>query len=158
MIGIKPAIYETLTPRQRVIATIEAEAREDEDEVRRLVATCPKNTYSQNDAAYTDMMMKLAGMSVAIECDTRGHVIGALLAIIMEHDDALQVFLQNIANIRAAWHGTLAGLGIEPDIMEKAAPLQHTGMEFVIDLVPEPDAETVEKFRDDMQAYFEGSK
>lgn len=51
--NIKPQIYESLTPRQRVIASIEALARGDEEEKRRLVKSCPKKSYLQTDTAYS---------------------------------------------------------------------------------------------------------
>jgi len=56
MKAIKPMVYEALTPKQRVIATLEAEARDDQAEVRRLVETCPKVTYRANDERYSGTM------------------------------------------------------------------------------------------------------
>lgn len=151
MRGIKPIIYENLTPRQRVIATIEAEARGDSGEVKRLVATCPRKTYTQPDAAYTDMMQHLIAMSIAIEADIRGCVIGALVAVITEHDNAFEVFLQKIANVRAAWHETLEAQGIAPDIMRKfAAPLEHVEIKFMEDMIPEAEPKAVAAIRDGM--------
>ncbi len=152
MKDIKPIVYESLTPRQRVIATIEAEARGDEVEAKRLVATCPRKTYTQADAAYTDMMIHLVAMSVAIESDIRGYLIGTLLAVIMEHDDTLQVFLQKIANVRAAWRETLEVQGIDPDVMRKfTAPLEHEGIKFFEDMLPEAEPEDVAKEKEGMQ-------
>ncbi len=151
--NIKNSVYESLTPRQRVIATIEAEARGDEQEAQRLLATCPKKTYTQADSAYTDMMLHLVAMSIAIETDVRGNVIGALIAVIMEHDDALQVFLQNIANIRAAWHETLEAQGIAPDVMRKfSAPLEHEGIKFVEGMLPEAQPEAVAVIREGIRS------
>lgn len=137
--NIKPSVYESLTPRQRVIATIEAEARGDENEVTRLRDTCPKYTYRQHDAEYTQGMIRVIACSLAVESDIRGNIIGALIAAIADHDDAMQKFLQNIANIRAAWHSVLEEIGIDPDIMKKFAPPQHFSNEFIDRLLPEPD-------------------
>ncbi len=120
--NIKSSVYESLTPRQRVIATIEAEARGDDDEVHRLVDTCPKFTFRQNDTEYSYTMVRLIALKLAIESDIRGYVIGALLSIIVEHNDALQVFLQDIANTNAAWNETMEVLGIDPASMKKFAP------------------------------------
>ena len=140
--NIKPAVYESLTPRQRVIATIEAEARGDDDEVNRLVKTCPKKTYSQADAAYTDTMIKLWALSAAIECDIRGNIIGFLVSVLMERESTVDIFLQRIANTQAAWDEMLNGIGIDPDSMSKAGIPPHPIFEIIAEHIPSADVES----------------
>jgi hypothetical protein len=151
--NIKPRVYESLTPRQRVIATIEAEARDDDDEVRRLRNTCPKFTYRQTDAEYSQTMIRIVAFSLAVESDIRGNIIGALLAVMMDHDDALEKFLQNIANIRAAWDSVLEEMGIDPETMKKFAPPPHFANDFIYDLLPEPDERAVVEIAEGMREF-----
>lgn len=137
--NIKPSVYESLTPRQRVIATIEAEARGDDDEVLRLRDTCPKYTYRQTDVEYTHAMVRLIALSLAVESDIREQIIGVLLSAIMGRDDTLNKFLQNIANIRAAWHTVLKEMMLDPAAMKKFSPPQHCSADILHNLLPEPD-------------------
>lgn len=155
--NIKPSVYESLTPRQRVIATIEAEARGDEDEVLRLRDTCPKHTYRQTDVEYTHAMVRLIALSLAVESDIREQIIGVLLSAIMDRDDTLNKFLQNIANIRAAWIETIETLGIAPDSMKKFGPPQHIGVLLINDLLPEPDAGAIIGIKNSMRQVIDAS-
>ena len=45
-------LYNRLTPEERFRLFVEAEAREDKEECRRLVQSCPKRTYTMKDLAY----------------------------------------------------------------------------------------------------------
>lgn len=148
--NIKDSVYESLTSRQRVIATIEAEARGDDDEVRRLRDTCPKKNYLQTDAAYTDMMMRLIILTLSVEADIRGNTIGVLISVIMDHDDALHVFLKRIANIQEAWHQMLEELGIDSNSMKKFGPPGSILTELIYTLIPEPDLESIPEIRKSM--------
>lgn len=151
--NIKPSVYESLTSRQRVIATIEAEARGDEAEAQRLRDTCPKYTYRQTDAEYSQTMIRIVAFSLAVESDIRGQMIGVLLSVVMEHDDALEKFLQNMANIRAAWGQTIETLGIAPDTMRRFSPPPHMGALFMDDLLPEPDEKVVADVAGEMREF-----
>lgn len=151
--NIKPSVYESLTVRQRVIATIEAEARGDDDEVLRLRDTCPKYTYRQADAEYSHAMLRIVVHSVAVESDIRGNIIGACMAMLMDHDEALQKFLQNIANIRAAWCAVMQERGIEPDVMKKFSPPTHFSADLIYDLLPKPDEKAVGVIAEGMREF-----
>jgi hypothetical protein len=153
--NLKPNLYDTLTPVQRVIATIEAEARNDAAEVDRLVTSCPKKTYTMNDNAYTDKLNHLMIMGLAIECDIRGQTIGFWIAMDRDRDDCAQRFLQNIADIQAAWGQTLNDLGIDPGTMAKAGPPRHGAIELLSDLLPEPDMKNVQIFGQEMRGFIE---
>jgi hypothetical protein len=151
--NIKESVYESLTPRQRVIATIEAEARGDEAEAQRLRDTCPQYTYRQADAEYSQTMIRIVAYSMAVEADIRGNAIGACMALLMDHDDALKKFLQNMANIRAAWHGVLEEMGIDPAAIKKFMPPPHIAADVLYDLLPEPDEKTVVKIAEAMRNF-----
>ena len=149
--NLKLTLYDSLTPMQRVIATIEAEARDDTTEVERLVKSCPKKTYSMNDSAYTDRLSYLMTMALAIECHIRGETIGFWIALNRDRSDYAQQFLQNIANFQAAWHQTLNDYGIDPETMAKAGAPQHGAFEFLSDLMPEPNVDNVRDSCAEMQ-------
>lgn len=146
---IKPIVYENLTPRQRVIATIEAEARDDQDEVQRLVKSCPKKNYRANDAAYAETLENLMNLALAVECDLRGNALALMTWSFMDeinievNDGLAQKLLQNIINTRTAWEKTLQEAGISPESMYKAVPLQSPFFGFIEAVLPDPEPETV---------------
>ncbi len=144
MKNIKPVIYEKLTTRQRVIASVEALARDDEEERLRLVSTCPKKTYHQTDWEYSEKMIMLIGMSISIECDLRGHALSVFAALLSDRVPADQ-WLQSIADTREAWNVTLRKIGIDPETMKKAGLPSSPIMESIYGLLPEPVPENVEK-------------
>ena len=121
---IKPVIYESLTPRQRIIAVIEAQARQDDQEIETLINTCPKKKYIWADAEYCVAMQRLLIMALSVELDMRGYALG-VMACIMKNHDAMEVFLQKMADTQAAWHETLEKMGISPEIMQKAMGLEN---------------------------------
>lgn len=151
--NLKSSLYDTLTPIQRVIATIEAEARDDTAEVERLVKSCPKKIYTMNDDAYTRMMDRLILARLAIECDLQNQMIGFWVAALCDREDCIQMFLQNMADIQAAWHKTLNEFGIDPETMAKAGPPRHGAIDFLSDLMPEPNMENVQSLCEKIQEF-----
>ncbi len=143
---IKLAIYENLTHRQRIIASVEAKARNDGDEITRLVKSCAKKNYRQTDTAYSEMMDELMTVALYVECDLRGHALLYVLAI--NHDSGLSdQALQNIANTQAAWHEKLKDMGITPESMKQAAAPIHPTLETIIGFCPPPELEQVKHYR-----------
>ena len=53
MSGNLARFYDRLEPRERMIAVIAAAAWSDDQEIDRLVRSCPRHTYVQTDRAYT---------------------------------------------------------------------------------------------------------
>jgi hypothetical protein len=141
---IGPKIYETLTPRQRLVACVEAEARSDEDEKNRLVATCPRKTYEVYDIEFSNAMDSLVGAALATEADLRGCLLGYLVASRFDPQIA-STFLQDFANIRSAWKIAVNALGIDEETMARAGPPQSPVFELINDLVPEPDCQEADK-------------
>ena len=131
--NIKPIVYETLTPQERVIASIEAMARGDAAERKRLMQSCPQKKYLMADAAYTDKMDVLTNLAIAVECDLRGCALNLFIFWVLDELqqekklpfwDSLQNkipdFLQEMLTIRTAWHEALEEQGINPQTMEEA--------------------------------------
>ncbi len=154
MKSIKPVIYENLTNRQRMIASVEALARDDYDERVKLVKSCPKKTYKQADAAYVDMMETLLDLSLAIECDLRGQMINFLIAKVTEHE-AMMVFLQSISDMKEGWKLAIEELGVNPDSLAKACqPIMHHSFDIYCTL-PKPNPDKAEESRVIFSGYFE---
>jgi len=122
---IKNSVYEGLTPKQRMIATINAQVREDNNELQKLIDTCPKETCLIPDPAYSHTMQFLISLSAAVECDIRGDIIGILLAVISKQDDAISSFAQNISNIQTAWDEVLNSYGIDSKEISKISAPKH---------------------------------
>jgi hypothetical protein len=151
---IKPMVYENLTAHQRVIAVIEAEARDDEAEVQRLVKSCPKYNYRSNDAAFVETMRSLIHMTLWVEYILQRNAIGLMAALYMDNDKSIEPILQNIADIRAAWDETLKSMAIDQRTLRKAATLDPLLMDFLEELIPEPDPEYVAILAADMKGSF----
>jgi len=147
-IGLR--VYESLTPRQRVIACVEAEARGDEDEKKRLITSCPKKTYSQNDIDFSEPMKILMGLAMAVEADLRESALGFFVALRMDPENAL-TFLQDISDIRAAWETTISAMGLDPKSMKKAGPPTSPILELIDGLVPKPVRKKSEVLAADMR-------
>jgi hypothetical protein len=140
---IKPMVYENLTASQRVIAVIEAEARDDDAEVQRLVKSCPKKTYRMNDAAFVETMQSLTHTTLWVECILQRNAVALMVALFMDKEESIDPILQNIADIRAAWEEVLKSMGINPETLRKSAALDPLLMECFEELMPAPDPEYV---------------
>lgn len=55
--NIKPAIYESLTPAQRVSVYVEAIKRGDPAEAERLIACVPRKVYDMPESGFTDAVI-----------------------------------------------------------------------------------------------------
>lgn len=169
--NIKPRLYESLTPAQRVIASIEALARDDEEEKLRLVKSCPKKTYTMTDAAYSDKMEALLDMAMAVELDMRDCALNFFMLLWLEDtltEDRHKCFhermervpcqIQEAISIKQAWREFLEDEGINPATMDRAyQPLRHFAIEWITALADnmdlKPDPETVRKYKDVLKGY-----
>ncbi|MEJ6501402.1 MAG: hypothetical protein QNL54_07865 [Rhodobacterales bacterium] len=153
MKDISLSVYRNLTSAQRVVASIEALARGDEEEKRRLVKSCPRKSYTQNDAQYTRTMENLLDLAIAVEADLREYVIYFLIAIRADPTNAVE-FLQRYSDLRAGWNSAISRMGIDPESMRKAGPPPCPVFEMIEDLVPPPNSEVVEKLAAEMEVIF----
>ena len=135
-----------------MIASIEALARDDEEERLRLVSTCPKKTYLQTDWEYSEKMIMLIGMSISVECDLRGQALRVFSAILTNRVPADQ-WLQNMADTRESWNVMLKQMGIDPETMKKAGLPSSPILESIYALLPEPVPENVEKMTVDLNEF-----
>ena len=135
---IRGTVYEALSPRQRIIAAMDAIARDDTAEIARLKSTCPIKSYHQRDAAFSDTMEALFGAGLAVETDLRGAALLWWARRDPERDEAL---LQGMAAIEAAWLALLADMGITSPTA--AAPPRHPLVSVLLKIAPAPESERV---------------
>lgn len=140
--NIKPVIYENLTTKERIIATLEANARNDEEEKARLVKTCPKKSYRITDPAYTNMMESFYHLALVVESDMRGCALNFFMLYWLAdnprvaHEDAAELSvdlapgkLMEMISIQEAWLNFLDEEGIPLETAAKAfGELQHFGI------------------------------
>ena len=151
MTKIASSVYENLTPRQRIVACVEAEARCDKEEKRRLIKSCPKKTYVQTDLEFSESMEKLMVLGMAVECDLRECGLGFFVGLRVDPKNAFK-FLQNYSDIKAAWKIAVSEMGIDPEIMKKAGPPPSPILEMIDGLVPVPDRKKADELAADMRA------
>jgi hypothetical protein len=145
---VKGMVYDALTPRERVIATLEAEVRNDQAEVRRLVQTCPKRTYRANDARYANTMQAITTLSLALECELRGQALACAVASWQEHDTRFP-FLRKMLTLQAAWRQGLVAKGIDPALVDAlAAPIRDPFVTFFLDMAEKVHAISGQDARD----------
>jgi hypothetical protein len=130
---VKSMVYESLTPRERVVATLEAEARGDQAEARRLVETCPKRTYRMNDAAYAETMRGIVNLAIFLEMELRGYALAATYA--MATDSAhLPALLAKMLTLHAAWEQAFAAQGLPFARVEAlTAPIRNPVVQTLLD-------------------------
>ena len=132
---IRGAVYEELTPRQRIVAVMDAIARDDTAEIYRLKSTCPFKSYRQRDAAFSDTIDALFGVGLAVETDLRGEALSWLAC----GRDKEQ--LRKMAAFEAAWLALLADMGITSQA--SAGPPRHPVVSALLEIAPEPETERV---------------
>ncbi len=59
-------LYDRLTPQERFRLDVEARARGDEEESRRLTATCPRRTYTMNDWGFAGRRHAAMELTMAV--------------------------------------------------------------------------------------------
>jgi hypothetical protein len=106
MSGDVTRYYERLEPRERMIAAIAAAARADDQEIDRLVGSCPRHTYVETDVAFTQRMRAAGYVTTALSVE-----LGPLLRTLIVLDsvcDYLEV--RSDRYIEALWLAARAAL------------------------------------------------
>lgn len=117
-------VYENLGVKERIIASVEAKARGDDNEVTRLIKTCPKMRYNCTDPEYADRMNNLFIIQMALECDLMRHALSYLLAVFTGATTEIMAkveahALQTFADCHAAWQEFLDDNGLKLESMNK---------------------------------------
>lgn len=154
--NIKPEIYENLTPHQRILTTFEAYARGDKEEVERLQRTCPIKSYKLRDIAYSDKMIRIRNIALAIEYDLLNLAFLLTWANYCDNDTHNDALLQNMADIEAGWQACLAEQGLSKESMLQSIPPRNPLLAAVMVDLPPPDSEYVNKSLADLQKFIDG--
>ena len=89
-------LYDRFTPEERFRLVIEAQARGDEDDVRRLVRSCPRHAYTMTDAAYSDRLLAVNSLVDVVALDLSPRIARA--KIIEGFEEALPFTYNSCAN------------------------------------------------------------
>lgn len=172
---IKPVIYENLTPRQRIIACVEAQAREDKDEETHLVKTCPKFSYTMNDHRFCGKLEAIQHLALAVEHDLRSCILNffwnGLFYEIREFgsfEDLVRAIrewpesAQEMLSIKKAWHGFLDEEGLDPRVVDQVyQDLEHSlttrFVTIAFKLGLSPDEYVVDKYKGFLRHYYDGA-
>lgn len=107
--GSLAGLYDRLTPQERFRLSVEAEARGDEEDARRLVDSCPRRQYRMNEVAFTGRWDTARQITLAMCLDLSQH-LARLTAIeaVIQTTPCLRVPFANEAE-RAYLEGHEAG-------------------------------------------------
>lgn len=141
--NIRESIYQSLTPRQRITATLEALARNDISEKERLINTCTRTHYIQTDHAYSASMDKLMLLSMAVEFELMSAAITYLVY------DEIPILLEKFAYIEQGWIVAMGDHGIDYDLLRRAGVPRSAEINYVFNLAKtiELEPETVQEYR-----------
>ena len=153
MKSVSPAVYDNMPPKLRLVACIEAIARNDEKEKALLIRSCPKFTYTQPDAQFLDNLECLMSLAMAVEADLREFLL-QYYAVLRIEAELSRKCLQNFADYREGWHMTLKTLGIERETMALAGPPSSPVFALVEDLLPSPEAKSAKVISEQMLELF----
>lgn len=147
---LKNNIYENLSFQERIIASVEAKARGDDNEIKRLIKTCPKRSYRCTDSNYSDRMDRLFLMQIAIECDLMRHALNYLC---FTCDEGLQSF----TDTHTAWAEFLSDQGIKIERMDEIAQeMRHPIIENMLKILNNtPNLEYVSTYKEAMNDLYQ---
>ncbi|HBH25840.1 MAG TPA: hypothetical protein DDX54_00325 [Rhodospirillaceae bacterium] len=130
---VKAMVYDALTPHERVVATLEAEARGDATEARRLVESCPKVTYRANDERYSGAMRAIVNLAIFLEMELRGIALAAAWAMATDSEH-LPALLAKMLTLHTAWERAFAAKGLDFALVETfTAPVRNPVVAFFLD-------------------------
>jgi len=138
MKNIARNVYMKMKPDQRVIACVEALARKDEKEFRRLVDSCPMVTCHQTDPRFSKKIDTLMDLALAVQCELKESALRYFVALRVDARFAEQ-HLQAFANTRFAWQRILEAMGLTEQLMRLAGPPRSPILELIERRAPEPD-------------------
>ncbi|MCK6419027.1 MAG: hypothetical protein L6Q57_08865 [Alphaproteobacteria bacterium] len=171
--NISPIVYEKLSNHERIIASLEALGRNDQEEKKRLVETCPKKNYRMNDHGYCSFMEALQNMVVSVECDMRGHALNFMMLlwleskVIQEKWDRVYKFVEQepeqlikMISVQRAWHEFLEESNIPLSTMQKAhSDLPHFTIKWLIMIAEDcdlnPDPQITQEYKNVLKEHFE---
>ena len=160
---LKDKAYYDLSTRERIIASVEASARGDENEIQKLIKTCPRKNYSSTDFSYSKRMDYLFTMQMAVECDITSKTLDYIFAVLAMMDKDLEkaiyieeYSIQYITDIYTAWNEFLTDNGINIKTMDKMIDnTRHPYVKNILKRPGEPDRDNIKIFRDILDETFD---
>jgi hypothetical protein len=127
--------YDRLTPLERFRLVVEAEARGDEEECRRLVESCLRKTYTMHDAAYEQRMRASEEVTITVCLDLAPRLAKLQMLVAFSNvlaflhnsclNDVHMAYLYGSATgARRAWKA--AGQEGDPPELEENLETKHT--------------------------------
>jgi hypothetical protein len=147
-VNIHGKVYEGLSNRQRIIAAMDAIAREDTAEVERLKSSSPIETYRQRGIAFSETIRALFETGLAVECDLSGAALSWW--IVRATPEQSRELLKEMAAIEGGWQALLGDMGIAS--LTAAAPPRHQMVVLMLKMAPEPEPERVEEIHEMLRA------
>ncbi|WP_027371132.1 hypothetical protein [Desulfovermiculus halophilus] len=144
MRNLNDKYYKALKAHERVVLSVEAEARGDDDELHRIKDTAPKKLYEQLEHEYVDTMMQLCTVSIAFESDMLSNALTFAWAFGSENSQlqvAAEKALQTIANLEAGRKRIFADLGVSTEAADAYGPKRHPVLEHLVSVAPEPNGD-----------------
>ena len=166
-------VYDRLTPQERFLLALAADARGDETERQELERTCPRYTYVMTDEAFTRRIEVSQWLALAVMTDTL-KMLGwldllAILRPVLDDDEFSDARLAAMfceraerlaaARVKAVWEAFQDAcrehIGLEPTILLRAhgIPLEDRLAEYADELAAvERDAELYSQYRETVAA------
>ncbi len=144
MRNLNDKYYRALKAHERVVLSVEAEARGDDDELHRIKDTAPRKTYQQLEHEYVDTMMQLCTVSIAFESDMLANALTFAWGFGSENSQlqvAAEKALQTIANLEAGRKRIFTDLGVSTEAADAYGPTRHPVLEHLISVAPEPNGD-----------------
>lgn len=152
---ISSSTYRNLPPNARIVAYLEAVARGDELEARRLVSSCPKVACRQTDPRFANKMAGMMKLAMAVQADLKESALCFFVSLRIDPHNST-AHLQDFADIRQAWAKTLKALGVSNESMARAGPPTSPVFSLLEDLLPEPEFEKSQALSEEMLKLLSG--
>lgn len=150
---IKPMVYQQFTPPQRLIAVFEALGRNDEEEVRQLFQSCPKQVYRAADLNFTVSYDRILDMALSVEYELLNLTLKVMMLHPHNHDHAMEC-LKRMGDLNGVWEAFLSEKGIS-NRLRNILPRNPMVTSLLEDLSsPDPDilSTCLAEFKDLMKA------
>lgn len=133
---IKPSIYQELTPPQRLIAIFEALGRNDEDEIRQIIQTCPKKTYRALDSHFIDPYDQILDIALLTEYQLLQLTLEFVLSSRGHDEEGGHGYLREMASLDDVWTAYLDEQGISKKNINAILPRHPTVAGLIEDVAP----------------------
>lgn len=144
-------LYKNLTTKQRITLILEAIAREDKEEKRRLILSTPKKSYTMPDAIVTDTIGLFFNICMAVNCEIKE----TLLLIAMSKEGKLikieKNLLQKVSNLQEGLNRFVLNFGVTQEAVNSLIIAPSAYINLIADKIPEPQEAQTQKYCEQWQ-------